>query len=62
MQDSEDDLLRDALAALGSCVHSPAAAKEEYRQTIAAIKQGVADMEAGRMQPLREILEEARNQ
>ena len=57
---SEDDVLRDALAALGQFAHSREDADEEFRLTVAAVKQGVADMEAGRMRPLRAILNEAR--
>lgn len=57
---SEDDVLRDALDALGQFAHSREDADEEFRLTVAAVKQGVADMEAGRMRPLRAILNEAR--
>jgi predicted transcriptional regulator len=33
---------------------------DELRQTVAAVQEGVADAEAGRMRPLREIIDEAR--
>lgn len=56
----EDDVLRDALDALGQFAHSREEAEEEYRQAVAAVKEGVADMEAGRMRPLRAILDKAR--
>lgn len=59
---SQDDVLRDALDALGRFAHSRDDAEEEYRQTVAAVKEGVADMEAGRMRPLRELLDEAREE
>lgn len=57
---SEGDVLRDALDTLGQFAHSPEEAEEEYRQAVAAVKEGVADMEADRMRPLRAILDEAR--
>jgi Arc/MetJ-type ribon-helix-helix transcriptional regulator len=57
---SEDDLLRDALDALAQFAYSREEAEEEYRQTVAAVKEGVADMEAGRIRPLREVHDEAR--
>jgi antitoxin ParD1/3/4 len=41
---SADDLLIDALAALA-----------ERRDDIAAIEDGIADMDAGRMRPLEEV-------
>jgi Arc/MetJ-type ribon-helix-helix transcriptional regulator len=56
---SEDDVLRDALEALGRFAHSREEADEEYRQTVADVREGVADMEAGRTQPLRAIIDEA---
>jgi Arc/MetJ-type ribon-helix-helix transcriptional regulator len=59
---SEDEVLRDALEALGYFVHSQMEAEEEYRQTVAAVREGVADMEAGRTRPLRTIFEEAHGQ
>jgi 3-deoxy-manno-octulosonate cytidylyltransferase (CMP-KDO synthetase) len=33
---------------------------EEYRQTVAAVREGLADAEAGRMRPLRDVIDEAR--
>jgi len=56
---SEDEVLRDALQALGEFVHSSAEVDAEYRQTVAAVQQGVADAEAGRMRPLRAVIDEA---
>jgi Arc/MetJ-type ribon-helix-helix transcriptional regulator len=57
---SEDEVLRDALQALGEFVHSRENFDEEFRQTVAAVREGAVDAEAGRMRPLRELLEEAR--
>jgi Arc/MetJ-type ribon-helix-helix transcriptional regulator len=59
---SEDDVLRDALDALGHFAHSCEDAEEEFRQTVAAVREGIADMEAGRMRPLREMLDELHGQ
>ena len=56
---SEDDVLRDALVALGQFAHDSGEIAEEYRQAVAAVNEGVADMEAGRMRPLREIRDES---
>ena len=57
---SEDEVLREALRAFGEFVHSPEDVDEEYRQTVAAVQEGLADAEAGRMRPLRDIIDEAR--
>ena len=57
---SEDEVLRDALEALGRFVHSQDEFDEEYRQTVAAVQEGAADAEAARMRPLRSILDDAR--
>jgi Arc/MetJ-type ribon-helix-helix transcriptional regulator len=57
---SEDEVLREALRLFGQFVHSPEEAGEEYRQAIAAVHEGVADAEAGRMRPLRDVIDEAR--
>lgn len=57
---SEDEVLREALHAFGEFVHSPEEASEEFRQTVAAVREGMADAEAGRVRPLREIIDEAR--
>jgi hypothetical protein len=40
-------------------IEGPAEVDDEYRQTVAAVREGPADMEAGRMLALRAILEEA---
>jgi Arc/MetJ-type ribon-helix-helix transcriptional regulator len=58
---TEDEVLRDALSALEQFGHSAEDAREEYRQAAAAVREGTADMEAGRMRPLREVLAEARS-
>jgi len=55
---SEDDVLRDALKVLGEFVNSRDEIDEEYRQTVAAVREGLADAEAGRMRPLRTIIDE----
>ncbi len=54
---SEDDVLRDALHALGEFVHDRAAGSAEYRDAVAAAREGLADAQAGRVIPLRELLE-----
>lgn len=59
---SEDDVLRDALEALGQFAHSTDDIDEEFRQTVTAVTEGVTDMEAGRMRTLRAILDEARDE
>ncbi len=58
--DSEDEVRRNALQALGEFVHSREDFDEEYWQTVAAVREGAADAETGRMRPLRELLDEAR--
>jgi|GEM_PF-647605 len=58
---SEDDVLRVALNVLGQCVDFDDEDSEEFRQTVAAVQEGIADMEAGRMRPIEELIEEARN-
>lgn len=35
--------------------------QREYDETVAAVKEGVEDMEAGRMRPLRDLIREAEN-
>ncbi len=55
---SEDEVLRDALQALGEFVHSPEEVDEEHRQTVAAVREGLADADAGRMRPLRTVIDE----
>ena len=57
----EDDVLRHALAVLGQFAYSPAEVGEEYQQTVTAVREGISDVEAGRVQPLREVIREARN-
>lgn len=58
---SEDEVLRDALSALEQFGHSEEDAKQEDQDAAAAVREGAADMEAGRMRPLREVLAEARS-
>lgn len=55
---SEDELLRDALKALSEFVHSQEEINDEYRQTVTAVRDGVKDMEAGRMRPLRALIDD----
>jgi Arc/MetJ-type ribon-helix-helix transcriptional regulator len=57
---SEDDVLREALLAFGEFARCPDEVDEEYRQAVAAVQEGMADAEAGRMRPLRDIIDEAR--
>ncbi len=52
---SEDEVLRVALQTLGEFVHSKEEVDEEYRQTVAAVREGLVDAEAGKLRPLREI-------
>lgn len=52
---SEDEVLRDALQTLGEFVHSKEEVDEEYRQAVAAVREGLVDAEAGKLRPLREI-------
>ena len=56
---SEDDVLRDALKTLGEFIHSDEDVAEEYRQTVDAVREGIADVDAGRLQPLCAILGDA---
>ncbi|MEX0678044.1 MAG: hypothetical protein WD063_13265 [Pirellulales bacterium] len=58
---NEDEVLRHALAVLGQFAYSSAEVNEEYQQTVTAVREGIADMEAGRVRPLREVIHEARN-
>lgn len=58
---SADELVRDALDALEQFRYSSEDAKEEYRQAVNAVREGAADVEAGRMRPLRDVLAEARS-
>jgi Arc/MetJ-type ribon-helix-helix transcriptional regulator len=55
---SEDEVLRDALQILGEFVHSKTEVDEEYRQTVDAVREGIADVDAGRTRPLRDIINE----
>lgn len=55
---SEDDVLRDALKTLGEFVHSDEDVADEYRQTVDAVRDGVADVNASRLKPLRAILDD----
>jgi Arc/MetJ-type ribon-helix-helix transcriptional regulator len=57
---SEDDVLRDALSALSHFSQTREEADEERRQAIAAVREGTADVEAGRVTPLRSLIDQAR--
>lgn len=59
---TEDDVLRDALHALGQFASSQEEAEEEYRQTVAAVREGLGDFEAGRFESLRSLLDAANAQ
>ncbi|MBS0207720.1 MAG: hypothetical protein JSS27_02080 [Planctomycetes bacterium] len=59
---SEDEVLRDALRALGAFDHSAAEMDDEYRNTVAAVQEGAVDADNGRVRPLRVLIEEHRNQ
>ena len=54
---TEDDLLRDALRALGESAQTAEDAKSEYQDAVAAVREGAADTEAGRVTPLRRLRE-----
>lgn len=58
---SEDELLREALRALDEVAQLQLDDPDEYRQTVAAVKEGVLDMEAGRMRSVRDLIEQARD-
>lgn len=55
---SEDDLLRDALTMLRQFNFSRSDAETEYHQTVEAIRESLDDLKAGRVTPLRDLLEE----
>ena len=55
---SEDDVLRVALTVLGQ--YAEPEDEDEYRETLAAVREGHADAEAGRVTPLRTLIEEFR--
>lgn len=57
---SEDDVLRDALRALGQLAHTAEEAEREYRDTVAAVREGLADIEQNREQPLRDLIDQAK--
>jgi len=56
---SEVEVLRDALQVLGQIAHTPEEAEQEYRETVAAVRDGMADVEHGRVRPLRDLIDEA---
>jgi Arc/MetJ-type ribon-helix-helix transcriptional regulator len=58
---SADDVLREALVALGENELSAEIATEEYRQAVESVREGIDDMENGRMRPLRALLQELRS-
>lgn len=53
---TEDDVLRDALNLLRQVTSTPAETRDEYQQTVAAVQQGLADFQAGRVQSLRDLI------
>lgn len=57
---TEDEVLRDALGALRHFAPAREAAEAEFRDAVEAVKEGIADMEAGRMRPLQDVLQDAR--
>jgi Arc/MetJ-type ribon-helix-helix transcriptional regulator len=57
---SPEDVLRDALDALGQFAHSATERDAEYRETVAAVREGLADAEAGRMRLLRDFIADTR--
>jgi len=58
---SEDDLLRDALAALSQFQWTDAELTEEFQQTVEAVREGLDDFAAGRSIPLRELIQKHRD-
>ncbi|MGD9646042.1 MAG: type II toxin-antitoxin system ParD family antitoxin [Pirellulales bacterium] len=59
---SPDEVLRDALEALSQFGHDASDRDREYDETVTAVREGLADVEAGRMRPLRDLIEENRGQ
>ncbi|MDX1964870.1 MAG: hypothetical protein SFX18_17100 [Pirellulales bacterium] len=57
---NEDDLLRQALSAWEEFSLCTTQSTQEDEDTIQAIHEGIADMEASRMRPLDDLLAEAR--
>lgn len=55
---SADEVLRDALAALGQFAHGADELDQEYRETVEAVREGLADLKAGRTRTLHSLLEE----
>ncbi|MES1213521.1 MAG: hypothetical protein ABUL64_02960 [Singulisphaera sp.] len=54
-----NEVLRDALRALGEFTHSPEDAVTEFRDTVAAVREGLADVHAGRLTSLRDLIKDA---
>jgi len=57
---SPEDVLRDALDALDQFAHTASEQDAEFQATVEAVREGLADAEAGKMRPLRDLLDEAR--
>ncbi|MBX9792366.1 MAG: hypothetical protein K2Y37_25985 [Pirellulales bacterium] len=58
---SPEDVLRDALEVLDQFTHTAAEQDAEFQATVEAVREGLADFEAGRMRPLRVLIDEARH-
>jgi len=57
---SREEVLRDALDALSQFSHDATDLDREYEETVAAVREGLADVEAGRMRPLQDLIDEKR--
>ncbi len=57
---SREEVLRDALDALSQFSHCSSDLDREYEETVAAVCEGLADVEAGRMRPLQDLIDENR--
>ena len=58
--DSEDEVRRNALQALGEFVHSREDSHVLYGKTVAGVGDGAGAADTGRLRPLLELLEAAR--
>ena len=56
---SEDEVLREALYALGHFAHTPEETRQEYDETVAAVREGLSDIEQGRVRDLRDVIKQA---
>lgn len=57
---SREEVLRDALDALSQFSHDAPDLDREFEETVAAVREGLADFEAGRMRPLQDLIDENR--